>query len=362
VAKRIKHVVSESQVAHLWAHAGQDHANNPRHSFYFSGDTIYSYGGHFPAGVRYVRPANNRTRPRTPEAVYYFITTRTYSATTAGHVSCVRQAVQGLDNVFHVHDVTSSGPGSHRLHLNNFQVDIDISTQNFLRSKSAAKWSYNNLLSHIGERNRYARFFKCADKLPIPPAVRKVSKAKLAYATTWEANRTARNEATRATLQAAWDATNANIVALRETVAANTDRIREMWRGGADNAAIASAIAPANNTYQPDDLTSAIRDALQSSVAGLAFLRLKPGEPATIETSLGAEFPTEHGERAYRILATLHAHGRTYKANGHTLHVGAFQVDAMDESGLITGGCHKITWEEMTRFTVAVGWVAPAVE
>jgi hypothetical protein len=35
-------------VAHVWAHQLQSHARNKRGNFYFQGDTIYSYGSHFP--------------------------------------------------------------------------------------------------------------------------------------------------------------------------------------------------------------------------------------------------------------------------------------------------------------------------
>lgn len=48
--KRVKAVVNEGQVAHLWAHQAQSTARNGRGNFYFEGATIYSYGSHFPTG------------------------------------------------------------------------------------------------------------------------------------------------------------------------------------------------------------------------------------------------------------------------------------------------------------------------
>ena len=86
-------------VAHLSAHKSQDFARNPGHNFYFHGDTIYSYGSHFPI-VRHVE--NKRGR-----AVLF--TTRSYSATTAGHKCMVEGACRHL-TVFHVADVNNTEP------------------------------------------------------------------------------------------------------------------------------------------------------------------------------------------------------------------------------------------------------------
>ena len=44
---RTRHVYPVDMVAHLWAHRAQESAPQ-RGNFYFDGDTIYSYGSHFP--------------------------------------------------------------------------------------------------------------------------------------------------------------------------------------------------------------------------------------------------------------------------------------------------------------------------
>jgi hypothetical protein len=68
---RTRHVYSHDMVAHLWAHQSQDSARTANGNFFFTGDTIYSYGHHFPI-ARHVG------------GVVLF-TTRGYSVTTAGH-------------------------------------------------------------------------------------------------------------------------------------------------------------------------------------------------------------------------------------------------------------------------------------
>src|SRR5690348_11351714 len=83
-AKRQKTVFDTDEIAHLWAHRTQDAARNPQGNFYFSGDTIYSYGSHFPI-ARHIKGAHG--------ADGVFFTSRSYSNTTAKHVSYTRRSL-----------------------------------------------------------------------------------------------------------------------------------------------------------------------------------------------------------------------------------------------------------------------------
>lgn len=66
---RTKHVFDTNEVPYLWAHQTQSDARNAQGNLYFRGDTIYSYGEHFPI-ARHV--TNSKCKP----AVLF--TTRTY--------------------------------------------------------------------------------------------------------------------------------------------------------------------------------------------------------------------------------------------------------------------------------------------
>ena len=94
---RTRTVHPADMVAHLWAHKSQDFARNPGHNFYFHGDTIYSYGSHFPVA--------HHVENKRGQAVLF--TTHSYSATTAGHKCMVEGACRHL-TVFHVADVHNS--------------------------------------------------------------------------------------------------------------------------------------------------------------------------------------------------------------------------------------------------------------
>jgi len=86
----MKHVFSDiSTIAHIWANKTQDSARNSG-NFYFEGDTIYSYGHHFPIAKHIEFDGTS--------AVLF--TERTYSNTTAKHISVVRQACRHLNIIY----------------------------------------------------------------------------------------------------------------------------------------------------------------------------------------------------------------------------------------------------------------------
>ena len=95
----MKHVFSTSEIPHLWFHQSQGNARNGQGNLYFEGDTIYSYGKHFPI-ARHVLTRNGM------RAVLF--TTETYSVTTSRHKSDVRQAIPCNVTVFTVPDVCTS--------------------------------------------------------------------------------------------------------------------------------------------------------------------------------------------------------------------------------------------------------------
>ena len=97
MAKCIRYVHPVDMIAHLWANRSQDSARNAGGNFYFQGDTVFSYGSHFPI-ARHVET-------RRGSAVLF--TTRDYSVTTSGHKWTVLGACKHL-TVFHVQHPTDS--------------------------------------------------------------------------------------------------------------------------------------------------------------------------------------------------------------------------------------------------------------
>jgi len=75
---------SNSQLCHVWANQSQDEgkANN----MFFRGNTIYSYGTHYPAAMIHKGPRGN----------FALVRSDTYSNSTSKHLSEIRNALQGL--------------------------------------------------------------------------------------------------------------------------------------------------------------------------------------------------------------------------------------------------------------------------
>lgn len=143
----MKHVFSDgSQVAHLWAHQSQQNARNSGGNFYFDGETIYSYGGHFPIARVY----NGKV----------LFTLRTYSNTTAKHIRMVSHACSHMEKVY-MQNVISGAPDKyqHEKNLlywaNQIQFNIDRLT------RARKKEIYLNAIAREqSEMRAYCDFFK----------------------------------------------------------------------------------------------------------------------------------------------------------------------------------------------------------
>jgi hypothetical protein len=88
----MKKVVNNETVAHLWANEQQAEANSPNRSFYFCYDTIFSYGSHFPI-------AKHITNNKGEKGILF--TTRSYSNTTAKHISDTLHAIPYKESIIY---------------------------------------------------------------------------------------------------------------------------------------------------------------------------------------------------------------------------------------------------------------------
>ena len=85
-------------------------------------------------------------------------------------------------------------------------------------------------------------------------------------------------------------------------------------------------------------------------------LSAKDGESCIleIETSLGAAIPYADGRKCFEFAMRLRAKG--WHRNGEQFEVGRYQLDAINEYGIIAG-CHRIAWGEIERFAIQEGWI-----
>lgn len=320
---RYREVFEVDMVAHLWAHRTQSTARNGgRDNFYFRGDTIYSYGEHFPI-ARHVTGTRGRAG--------VLFTTRTYSNTTNKHIWAVRGALRGLD--LPTFNVEYPGVTEHGHNLEDYAKRFTAALELAAKARGKAEEHRGTAERVAAEARAYADFF----------GVRwsKALAAKFAISDKLMGELADKVKAQRQAAKAA--------AAERERKAAERIRVnREVF--------LPAWLAGARQVEHNGQLLSVTNYTL-GDLGGLDYLRVKPGEPDTVETTRGATVPLDHVRRAWPVLAALRAAGKGYRANGHTIHVGAFAIDEMEaDTGLIRAGCHRIAWSEAERFAKSQGW------
>lgn len=312
MAKRERHVFPTNEIAHLWAHKVQDDARNQQGNFYFEGDTIYSYGSHFPI-ARHVTGKGKR------QAILF--TTRGYSSTTSGHKAAVRGAIPGGVKVFEVASVIGSwGTDEHATNLRAFVTDAKEALAVARRSRKHGEYELKKCFGLLATAKEYSKFFGV--KFPAKEWKFLPKPKELAELRQVLAERKARAKV----LDDARDARERERYRLQEIE--NAKREQEniaKWRTGEYYGSL---------YHVP------------------AMLRISGDQ---VETSKGARIPLAHAVRGLRFVRAIVAKGEDWQRNGHTFHLGHYSLDKVSRDGTVTAGCHVISMEEIER-------IAPELE
>jgi hypothetical protein len=374
--KRVKQVYSDnSEIAHLWAHKAQSSARNPRGNFYFNGDTIYSYGSHFPiARIVTVERGPNKGQ----EAILF--TTRGYSSTTSGHIREVRSAVYRWDKSKSKKVVYGPGPDDFYMDSGEmveagrrvftcYDPRLDVSRQlaywdaaiieSFRALAEAPKGTrattkaklFHAACARVSDANAFAEYFGERKRWKLPEsaenmraAIAEIDRANEAQAKRDAAKRareTAKRERER---QARYDTIRRVVVP--RWIAGGGDRLEVELGGGVigelPEAYLRTVPYSVNPLHVPENLE--------------------------VETSHGARFPLSHAVKAMRLIRKLradfaerHPYANAsevttplYKRNGHTIHLGHYALDEVTADGTIKAGCHVVTAAEFDRFAALI--------
>lgn len=315
---RERHVYPTNEIAHIWAHKTQEEARNKEGNFYFSGDTIYSYGSHFPI-ARHITHKG--------KAAILF-TSRDYSVTTARHKSEVRQAIPSSIPTFEVYEVEDSykntaiqkGLVEHKKLV--AQASKELKAANNKPSRVA---KYKKLGELVAAANDFCIFFGYKTRFSYVP--KGMDGAQLAteaqeYDAALEERRQRANEKRRAE-HAAYQTRQQKEA---EEWATKQPELMEQWRNGQNPPALV------NNWYRLHSLPVMLR------IVG-----------DVVETSRGARFPVAHARLGLRLVRKCRETHTAYQRNGHTIHLGHYAIDTIDESGNVVAGCHHVSWEEIER-------------
>jgi len=283
-------VYPSREIAHLWANKTQEDARNQQGNLYFEGDTIYSYGAHFPI-------ARHISNPQNETAVLF--TTKGYSNTTSKHKSYVARAIRADALVFNVSDVRICSRQGAKQEFEKYReqiADASLAAQR-ARKAYAKDWKTRRLEGLIGEANGFAAFFGLSERVTVEGIEELKARA---------------------------------IEARKQVIAENKrradqkriedERRLKLWIAG-------------ESDYPPWGLD---RD----------YLRVKGDE---VQTSRGVSVPVSHAKRLYEFARQVRVKGEAWVPNGHTLHIGVYEVRRIEADGTIIAGCHRIEWAEAER-------------
>jgi hypothetical protein len=144
----MKQVFNSSEVAHVWANQQQDAGRNSNDNFYFKGQTIYSYGSHFPIATIVGNDV--------------LFTMRSYSNTTAKHIGRARAAVSHK-NFIYCYDVPVNlkyATTEHENNLNRWKREIKALFNELGNKKIRdTQGRINGINSHIAKLQAYCTYF-----------------------------------------------------------------------------------------------------------------------------------------------------------------------------------------------------------
>lgn len=303
--KRERQVYSDDMVAHLWANQSQAAARNARENLYFEGDTIYSYGGHFPIA----RIVDGR------KGKCVLFTSRSYSPTTAGHKCQVKRAIAGHVTIFTVQDVTAHRQCEHITNFEAIKADMMATATKAAKARVNAAFLWQTVARLEQEANAYAERFGVRRKAVAPGNKEEVA-AQL------ERNRIA----------------NARAKAKADKVAA-VRNAEMMERAQEDLIEWRRHVVVGGYRYCLSLLPCAVR---------------LSADKEHFETSHGAEVPYKDGLRLLKIVRAMIAHGKTYTHTNHSMRVGSFVVNKIDAQEVVIG-CHSIAVTELENLAKKIG-------
>lgn len=308
----MKKVVSESEVAHLWANQVQDEARKSNNSFYFNGRTIYSYGSHFPIAVLDEQDNN----------ICYF-TTRTYSSTTSGHISTVRHASSHKTHIY----CKNPDEALRGYHANNI-ADFEANARSIAQSLPNSRKPEIYLHKIAQEREllkKYAEHFK----LDLTDAI-----YKLAYI--WIESKDGGNKASE-------EERKANEIARIEREKREAERLERQAKEHKSNVSKWRKFA---------DKYSMQRATLYSRCELVDYLRFNH-VTNRIETSQGVEIPLEYAKKFYlQVLETV-TNGKCELCG--TDFLSRYEIKDINKN-FIRIGCHKITIKEIKALAKKLNW------
>lgn len=300
--------MNSNYVAHAFANKIQSRASNGS-SFYFKGDTIYSFGSHFPISVHY------------KDVV--LMTTRTYSNSTAKHIGKVHSATSHLKKIYCKHP-TQAAKENHTENIQDWVDRINWIKENNLGRANKPAIYLDQIQREINYLNEYVEFFGIELDYSVRELITNVITPEFLEKVKLQAKRDTENK--RKQLK-------------------NGREVAEEWKTWWRNNQTLTDFFDINS-YSRHNMNLY----LKSVDSNLVWLRLIDSE---IETTKGIKLPVNVAKHYYKwYLNILSKGGCNSSCNYKILD---FKVISANEKELIVG-CHKILREEIDYIANLLKW------
>lgn len=296
----MRYKVSSSEIAHLWAHQTQDHAECPS-SMSFRGADFYSYSTVIGS---IVKSANGST--------VYLVSDGHYSVTTSGHQGDMRRAIPRDAKQFNVPGVNtgcSDLSDSTRI-IKEWAREIEYKLETAAKSREPKKSRLmGEAASTLATMHDYVTVF-AVKGVTFPEIVSTPEELKA-----WADGKAKREAEAARKAEARQKREHAK---LRREYASD----REAWLRGE------SVTHYGWYQYFPCEL------------------RIVDGE---VETSWGVTFPIDHARKGLALVEAVMQRGEEWKTNGHACHLGHYQIDRIEPNGTVFAGCHEVHYAAIAR-------------
>lgn len=296
---------SNSQCAHIWAQQEKEKGQNNNGNMFWEGPTIYSYGYHFPIATFQTFKGKR----------CLFINSDSYSISTSGHQSDVRQAVDHppSDTFYVPTEFVAAFAGGNvpskrdrKAMLDNLKASM---AESFVKSSRArTEWNINHHASAANGYKMQAKHFCEFFGLYVPAWV-KSENNKGDFKKALEADKKHRAEQSKRKKQ--------HMAEQKERLELETTE----WLA-----------------CERDAISWVIRDLMPDTL-----LRVNHAKKC-VQTSQGAEFPIEAAIPAFKIVKLCRAKGQEFKRNGENIRLGHFIVDSISKTGDVKAACHFVKW------------------
>lgn len=324
---------NSSEVIHIWAQQTQESGRCS--NVYFEGTTrLYSYGAHYPLGLFVENKKGEKA---------VIINTQGYSSTTSGHILGAKYATNHYKQFYLPNTATMKSIeqvaryGWNEADLKKHTVSalseaIVTCVESYfysLRSdtmklKAATLESWKN--TALSKCDSYIVILDWYGFKMTPAAKKALAKLSgLSPVAAKEAAQKAKALEGKKRLKAEKERQKRNEAYLALCIPA--------WQNGE-----AAFLAPDSG-----------EEVSTRFIANASYVYLRVASE-NIETSKGAKFSIEHGLKALPLIEAAKEKG--WHKNGHTIHLGHYQIDEILPNGDVKAGCHFVPYAEINRIAL----------